>query len=143
MKSTGKYIGTLGLVLAFAAAVLAHGVGEHIAKMKTELGLTDAQAAQLQQKFEALRPAGEQAEERLHALRSEVEALEKSATPDQKAISAKRAEMESIKRDWKGKADAIYRSVLTKEQYEKLQTLQAKEKKEYAAKEREEKEKKH
>jgi len=129
MKSV-KRILFAALVLVLAAGVAVYAGEEKMAKLKAELNLTDAQVAQLEQKFADLKPVSEKA----YALKSELKALESAESPDQKAIDAKKAELTTLKKEWKAKSDAIYRSVLTREQYTKLQAWQAEQEKQYAAK---------
>ena len=129
MKTANRMlIASLVLVLAEGVAVYAGESGW--AKMKADLGLSDAQVAQLEQKFAELKPMKEKA----MAINSELKALEGAASPDLKAIDAKKAELMSLKKDLSAKADAIYRSVLTKEQYTKLQAWQEDQKKQHAVK---------
>ena len=129
MKSkTGMFFASLAVVLATAIPMLAGG--DHMAKMKADLNLTDEQVTQIEQKFEQLKPVKEKA----MAIKTELKALEGAASPNQKAIDAKKAELEGVKKEWKAKADSIYRSVLTKEQYAKFQTWQAENEKQYATK---------
>ena len=127
MKSKRIFLGTLALVLAGSVALLAGG--DHWAKLKAEIGLSDAQVQQLEEKFAELKPVKEKA----MAVKNELKALEAAGTPDQKAISAKKAELDGIKKEWNAKADAIYRSVMTKDQFAKFQTWQAEQEKQYAA----------
>lgn len=129
MKSNWKYFGTLALVLAFAVGTVAHGGDDHKAKMKAEVGLSDAQVQQLEAKFAELKPLKEKA----MAIKGELKALEGAATPDQKAIGAKKAELETVKKEWSAKSDSIYRSVMSKEQYAKFQAWQERQEKEYTA----------
>jgi len=114
-----KYFTVLAMLLALAVTLSAGGDKDKMAKLKAELNLTDAQVAQLEQKFEALKPYGE----KFTALKTGLESLEKAATPDQKAIDAKKAELMAFKKEYKEKANAIYRSVLTKEQFAKLEAM--------------------
>jgi len=125
---TRMFFVSLALVLATAIPSLAGG--DHMAKMKADLNLTDEQVTQIEQKFEQLKPVKEKA----MAIKTELKALEGAASPNQKAIDAKKAELEGVKKEWKAKADSIYRSVLTKEQYAKFQTWQAENEKQYATK---------
>ncbi|HXV74532.1 MAG TPA: hypothetical protein VD713_07365 [Sphingomonadales bacterium] len=127
MKSKRIFMGTMALVLTGAVALMAGG--DHWAKLKAEIGLSDAQISQLESKFAELRPLKEKAV----AVKTELKALETAASPDQKAISAKKAELDGIKKEWTAKSDAIYRSVMSKEQFAKFQTWQAEQDKQYAA----------
>lgn len=128
MKSKkGMFLASLAVALAAAITVVAGG--DHMAKMKAELNLTDAQVTQIEQKFEQLSPLKEKAK----AIKTELQALESAASPNPKAIDAKKAELEGVKKEWKAKSDSIYRTVLTKEQYAKFQVWQAEQEKQYAA----------
>lgn len=121
------FLSTLALLLA--AAVSFSGAGEHKdkwAKMKAELNLTDAQVTELQQKFEEIRPQGEDLERRSKALHSEIETLERASSPDQQAIQAKRSQLEAVTKEWHEKTTAIFRSVLTPEQFTKLDQMHSK-----------------
>src|SRR5262249_13739525 len=132
---------TLALLMTAVAVSLAAGTnGEHKDKwahMKAELNLTDAQVSELQQKFEAIRPQGEDLERRSKALHSEIESLERASSPDQQAIQAKRSQMEALTAEWREKKIAIFRSVLTPEQFAKMDQMHSK----MEGKEREEHEK--
>lgn len=110
----------LALVLAFAVTVAAGG-NEKMKKLKAELNLTDAQVTQLEQRFTELEPLSA----RYKAVSAELKGLKGASNPDQGAIDAKKAELAGIKKEWKEKADAIYRAVLTSEQYTRLQALHA------------------
>jgi len=118
----------LALVLVSAVALAAGG--DKWAKMKADLNLTDAQVTQLQEKFKQLDPLMDKA----MSLKKELEVMQSAATPDQRAIEAKKNDLMSLKQEWKAKADAIYKSVLTREQFAKLADLEAKAQKEQAAK---------
>src|SRR5262249_37159908 len=107
------FLSTLALVLAVAASMSAGDHKENWAKMKAELNLTDAQVSELQQKFEEIRPQGEDLERRYKALHNEIESLEKASSPDQQAIQAKRSQLEAVTKEWHEKTTAIFRSVLT------------------------------
>ncbi|MCL4523994.1 MAG: hypothetical protein M1453_04040 [Acidobacteria bacterium] len=134
---TGILVTILALVLAAAAPLVAGGDEKELwAKLKQGLTLSDSQVTQLQQKFEALRTQGQSFEKRAQSLKAEIDALEKAATPDANALSAKRAELASLKAEWKEKAMQIYQSVLTSEQFTKLQQMYSDEakKKEYEKK---------
>jgi len=120
------FLSTLALVMAVAASLSAGEHKEKWDKMKAELNLTDAQVSALQQKFEEIRPQGHDLEVRAKALHSDIESLEKASTPDQQAIQAKRSELESITREWHEKTNAIFRSVLTPEQFTKLDQMHSK-----------------
>lgn len=109
----------LALVLAFAVTVAAGG-DEKMKKLKAELNLTDAQVTQLEQRFTELEPLSARAK----AVKTDLKALETAANPDTRAIAAKKTELDGIKKEWKGKAEAIYRSVLTSEQFTKFQAMQ-------------------
>jgi chromosome segregation ATPase len=122
----GILLSAVGLFLAAAVTLVAGEGAEKWAKMKQELGLSDAQVAQLQQKFEALTPQGEEAERKAKDLHRQLEELERAENPDQKAISAKKQELEALTHEWNEKANQIYRSVLTKEQFSKLEDMRAK-----------------
>jgi chromosome segregation ATPase len=119
MKTNRILLVAVALVLVAALTVTA---GEDKwAKMKAELSLTDAQVAQLEQKFAQLQPITDKAK----ALKSELAALESAATPNTKAIDATKAELSALKKEWKPKAEAIYKSVLSKEQFAKYEAMQA------------------
>jgi len=124
----------LAFVLAAAVSVSAGGDKEHWAKLKQELTLTDTQVTQLQQKFEEFRLQNQPLEEKAKGLWREIEELEKAGTSDRSVIDAKKAELAPLKKEWMEKANQIYRSVLSKEQFVKLQEMRAREEKEYSAK---------
>lgn len=121
--------GVLLVVALLAVAVTLSAGGDKWAKMKADLGLSDAQVAQLEEKFKQLDPIYQKAMQ----LKEELKALESAATPDTRAIEAKKTQLEAIKKEWKPKADAIYKSVLTPAQYAKLGELEEKYKKEQQA----------
>jgi Spy/CpxP family protein refolding chaperone len=135
----GILLSTVGFLLA-TAVMLAAGEGvEKWAKMKQELGLSDAQVAQLQQKFAALTPQGEETERKARDLHRQLEEMERAENPDQKAITAKKQELEALTHEWTEKTNQIYRSVLTKEQFSKLEEMHEKhmrEEKEHSEKEK-------
>ena len=138
MNSKRRIVWTILTLLLAAAVSLSAAVGgekDHWANLKKELNLTDAQVAQLQQKFEALRPQGEEMELKVRAVRSQIEEEEKATAPDRKAIEHKNAELAAAKREWKEKVTAIYRAVLTSEQFAKWQRMESDEKHEKARKE--------
>jgi len=131
---------TMAFLLAAAVSLAAHDKKEKFAKLQAELGLSDAQVAQLQQKFDALSPVGEDMERRAKALTDEIRVLEKSTNPgDQQTLSAKRSEREALTQEWHEKVMAIYRSVLTTEQFAKFDEMHSRKEKE----EQERKEKEH
>lgn len=121
----GKVLAAVAVLVALALVASAGGDKDKIAKLKAELNLTDAQATQLKSEFEKLQPMYE----RVTALKKELKALESAANPDQQAISAKKSELQAAKKEVMAKYDAVYRSVLTSEQYVKLEALRAQEKK--------------
>lgn len=122
------------LVVALVTVVSVYAGGdraEQLARMKTELNLTDAQVDQFDQKFDALSPVMERAK----AIKTEIKEMEASASPNQKAIDAKKAELETVKKEYHEKVNSIFRSVLTKEQFAKWEAQQAEyEKKAHSAK---------
>ena len=126
------------LLLLAAVSLSAGDKKEKFAKLQAELGLSDAQVAQLQQKFDEFRPAAEDLEHRSKALNSEIEALEKSSNPDQQTLAAKRSQREALTAEFHDKKIAIFRSVLTQEQFAKLDQMHSHHEKE--AHERKEKE---
>jgi Spy/CpxP family protein refolding chaperone len=136
----GLLLSTVGLLLATAVMLAAGEGSEKWTKMKQELGLSDAQVAQLQQKFAALSPQGEEAERKVKELHRQLEEMERAGNPDQKAVTAKKQELEALTHDWNERTNQIYRSVLTKEQFTKFEQMH--EKGGHEGKEREEKEKK-
>src|SRR5262245_57245080 len=91
-KMSKKIFLITSMLLLLAAVSLSAGdKKEKFAKLQADLGLSDAQVAQLQQKFDEFRPAAEDLERRSKALGSEIEALEKSSNPDQQTLAAKRS----------------------------------------------------
>jgi Spy/CpxP family protein refolding chaperone len=116
---------TIAFLLAAAVSLAAHDKDkkEKFAKLQAELGLSDAQVAQLQQKFNELSPSGEEMERRAKALNEQIRTLESSANPDQQALNAKRSEREALTQEWHEKVRAIYKSVLTEEQFAKLDQM--------------------
>ena len=110
-------------LLVTAVSLSAGDKKEKFAKLQADLGLSDAQVAQLQQKFDEFRPAAEDLERRSKALGSEIEALEKSSNPDQQTLAAKRSQREALTAEFHEKKTAIFRSVLTQEQFAKLDQM--------------------
>lgn len=132
----GIFVTVLALLLVAAVSLAAGGddAKEHWAKLKQELTLTDSQVTQLQQKFEEFKVQNQALVEKAKGLWREIEELEKAGTSDHSVIDAKKAELAPLKKEWKDKSDQIYRSVLSKEQFVKLQEIRAREEKEYSAK---------
>jgi hypothetical protein len=128
---------TMAFLLAAAVSLAANDKKEKFAKLQAELGLSDAQVTQLQQKFDELGPMGQEMERKAKALSEEIRALEKSPNPDQQALSAKRSEREAVTQEWHEKVRAIYKSVLTDEQFTKLDQMHSHEKEEHERKEKE------
>lgn len=128
------FVTMLALLLAAAVSLSAGGDKEHWAKLKQDLTLTDTQVTQLQQKFEEFRLQNQPVEEKAKGLWREIEELEKAGSSDRSGIDAKKAELAALKKEWKEKSNHIYRSVLSKEQFVKLQEMKAREEKEYSAK---------
>src|SRR5262249_57340353 len=91
---------TIAFLLGAVVSLAAHDKKEKFAKLQAELGLSDAQVAQLQQKFNELSPSGEEMERRSKALTEEIRTLESNANPDQQALSAKRSEREALTQEW-------------------------------------------
>jgi len=118
------------LAVLLVAAVTVSAGEDKWAKLKVELNLSDAQVTQLQQKFEQLQPLAAKAK----AIKTDLKALKSAATTDENAIKAKKAQLAEIKKEWKERAAAIYSSVLTQEQYAKLQAMEAKHEKSRSAK---------
>ena len=102
-----------------------HEKVDYIAKLKTELNLTDAQVNQLQQKMQELKLQGQQQEEQSRALREEIETLAKASPRDDQAIAAKKAQLEALHQGWQDKWVAVFRTVLTPEQFEKWKQMRA------------------
>ncbi len=124
--------GFLLVVLALVVVVSAYAGGdkaEKLAKLKTELNLTDAQVTQLDQKFTQLDPIVERAKK----IKTELSALEAATPQDAKAIDAKRAEMAEVKKEYKAKVASIFRSVLNNEQYAKWEAMNAEYEKSHSA----------
>ena len=119
MKTHRILLVAVALVLVAALTVTAGD--EKWAKMKAELNLTDAQVAQLDQKFAQLQPIMDKGK----ALKAELAAAEASPHPDARAIESGKAELEALRKEWKAKANPIYKSVLSKEQFAKLEAMQA------------------
>lgn len=123
MKTRNSLLATL-MVLALVAVVSAYAGGdkaEKLAKLKTELNLTDTQVTQLDQKFAQLDPIAERAKK----TKTELNALETATPQDAKAIDAKRAEMAEVKKEYKAKVASIFRLVLNNEQYAKWEAMNA------------------
>ena len=132
MKTRNSLLATL-MVLALVGVVSAYAAGdkaEKLAKLKTELNLTDTQVTQLDQKFAQLDPIVERAKK----IKSELNALETATPQDAKAIDAKRAEMAEVKKEYKAKVASIFRSVLNNEQYAKWEAMNAEYEKSHSAK---------
>ena len=130
----GIYVTVLALLLVAAVSLTAGDEKEKWAKLKQELTLTDTQVTQLQQKFDEFKVQNQALVEKAKGLWREIEELEKAGTSDRSVIDAKKAELAPLKKEWKDKADQIYRSVLSKEQFVKYQESMAREEKEYSAK---------
>lgn len=123
MKVKSSVVITL-MVVALVAVVSAYAGGdkaEKLAKLKTELNLTDAQVTQLDQKLAQLDPIIERAK----GIKAEISALENATPQDAKALEAKRAEMTNVKKEYKAKVASIFRSVLNNEQYAKWEAMNA------------------
>jgi Spy/CpxP family protein refolding chaperone len=114
------------LFAALAVALLASltvsaGGDEKMKKLKADLNLTDAQVAQLEARFKELDPMAE----RYKAVKAELTTLEQANPANPRAVEAKKNELASVKKEWKERSDAVYRSVLTSEQWTKLQAMRA------------------
>lgn len=132
MKLNRNVVVTL-MVVALVAVVFAYAGGdraEKLAKLKTELNLTDAQVNQLDQKFTQLDPIIERAKK----MKAEITALENATPQDTRALEAKRAEMTEVKKEYKAKVTSIFRSVLNNEQYAKWEAMNAEYEKSHSAK---------
>ena len=117
------FLTTVALLLAAVVTLMAGDKKEKFAKLQADLGLSDAQVTQLQQKFDAFGPVAEDLERRSKALTDEIRTLERSSSPDQQALSAKRNEREALTKEFHEKKTAILRSVLTEEQFAKLDQM--------------------
>jgi Spy/CpxP family protein refolding chaperone len=120
----------LALVVVAVSGYAGGDKAEKLAKLKTELNLTDAQVTQLDQKFAQLDPIVERAKK----IKGELNALESATPKDAGAIDAKRAEMTEVKKEYKAKAASIFRSVLNNEQYAKWEAMNAEYEKSHSAK---------
>ena len=132
MKTKNSLVAVF-ILLALVVAVSAYAGGdkaEKLAKLKTELNLTDAQVTQLDQKFAQLDPIMERAKK----MKAEITALENATPQDTKALEAKRAEMAEVKKEYKAKVTSIFRSVLNDEQYAKWEAMNAEYEKAHAKK---------
>lgn len=113
----------LAFVLVASLSVWAGGAGkgkgDDLAKLKTELNLTDTQVTQLQQKLNELAPMAES----VKALHGELKALKGAATPDQAAIQAKQTQLDAAKKEWKEQRKAAFQAVLTAEQWAKYEAM--------------------
>jgi Spy/CpxP family protein refolding chaperone len=109
------------LTLVLLAVIVLYAGGDKMEKMKAELNLSDAQVSQLEQRMGELQPLADRAK----AIKAEIKELESSANPDANAISAKRTALEAVKKEWHQKAEAVYRSVLTPEQWTKYEAMKA------------------
>jgi hypothetical protein len=67
----------------------------------------------------------EDMERRHKALSSEIETLEKSSNPNQQALADKRSQREALTQEFHEKKTAIFRSVLTQEQFAKMDQMQS------------------
>jgi Spy/CpxP family protein refolding chaperone len=133
MNSRKNVIVTLLAVLLVAAVSVSAGGGdkaEKMAKLKAEYNLSDAQVAQLEQQFDALKPIADRA----MAIKTELKALEGAANPDTRAINAKKTELDGVKKEYKAKVTAAFRSVLTREQFARWEAKQAEYEKSHSAK---------
>ena len=129
MKIQQKFLAALTAFLLVACVSLFAGDRrekvDYVAKLKAELNLTDAQATQLQQKIDELKLQGQQQEEQARALRKEIEELANASPRDDQAIAAKKMQLESLTQGWQEKWIAIFRTVLTQEQFEKWKQMRA------------------
>src|SRR5262245_9512770 len=119
------FLTTVVFLLAATVTLFAGDKKEKFAKLQAELGLSDAQVTQLQQKFDEFRPAAEDMERRSKALSSDIEMLEKSSSPDKQALADKRSQREALTQEFHEKKIAIFKSVLTQEQFAKLDQMQS------------------
>lgn len=132
MKVKSSMVVTL-MVVALVAVVSAYAGGDRaqkLAKLKTELNLTDAQVTQLDQRFAQLDPIIERAKK----MKAEITALENETPQNTRALEAKRAEMATVKKEYKAKVAFIFRSVLNNEQYAKWEAMNAEYEKAHSAK---------
>ena len=114
----------LMLAVALSASASLYSGGDHsekLLRLKADLNLTNEQVAQLEEKFVQLEPIIARA----RTIRTELENLADSPDPDEKAIQAKHAELEKAKKEYKEKVAEIFRSVLTREQFAKWESMQA------------------
>jgi HAMP domain-containing protein len=103
---------------------------EKLARLKTELNLTDAQVDQFDQKFDVL----DQVIERAQAIKAEIREMEACPDTDPKAVHARKVELETLKKEFNEQVTSIFRSVLTKEQFARWEAQQAGYKKTHSAK---------
>lgn len=120
MKATKRTLFAALAVTLLVAVAASAGGDEKMKKLKADLNLTDAQVTQLETRMAELNPIGE----RYKAVKAQLTALEQANPADPRAIEAKKAELVTVKKEWKERADAIYRSVLTSEQWTKYQAMQ-------------------
>ncbi len=132
----GIFVTVLALLLVAAVSLVGGDDKEKWAKLKQELTLTDAQVTQLQQKFDEFKLQNQPLVDKAKGLWREIEDLEKAGSSDRRLIDAKKAELAPLKKEWMEKSDQIYRSVLSKEQFVKLQEIRAREEKEHSAKQK-------
>ena len=129
MKTRYRFFGLFAafLLVSFASLFAGerHDKVDYIAKLKAELNLSDAQVTQLQQKFQELKLQGGQQEEQGRALRKEIETLAQASPRDDEAIAAKKRQLEAMTQAWHDKWIAIFRTVLTPEQFTKWDQMQA------------------
>lgn len=122
------FLAVMATVLIAAVAVSA---GEDkMAKLKADLNLTDAQVQQLNAGWEKMQPMYE----KIKTMKTDLKALKEAASPDAKAIEAKQSEVEKAVTTYKEKNQALFRSVLTTEQFAKYETMNAEHAKQQAAK---------
>ncbi|MGE0200510.1 MAG: Spy/CpxP family protein refolding chaperone [Candidatus Melainabacteria bacterium] len=90
-----------------------------------ELGLSDAQKAKMKANREAYKTENKEALEGLRAKRAELKEIVKTEGKDSPKVTALRNEMKQERLALRAKMETMHKSVLTPEQYSRLQSMKA------------------
>lgn len=101
-------------LLAYAGEGRKTDKSDHMARMKTELNLTDDQAARVAQAMNDLKPL----RERVMKARQDL-ADARKANADKETISKKEAELAAARSEFNARHESEMRSILTAEQFAK------------------------
>jgi hypothetical protein len=124
MSACHRWILT-ALVVALLTVVTVYAGDENrpemLARLKTELRLTDAQVEQFDRELDSIEPVIERAQ----AIKAEIREMEACSDADPKTLRARRVELETLKREFEERTVSVFRAVLTKEQFAKWEAQQA------------------